>query len=257
MDIWQEDFPLPFGAVDQSDRLTLAAAFDFFQEAAINHAGDLGVGRDRMAETGRAWILSRISVVMDRRPRWREPVRVRSWPRGWEKLFALRDYDILDGEGRVAVRGRSGWLILDREKRRPLRPQGLMESLPLNQGLDALPGGPRALEERQGLEGAGGRRAAYSDIDYNGHVNNARYIQWIEDILDPELLTGAERLRMDINYLSELKHGEPAELRSGPLAPPPEAGPFDRGFAFEARREENGSPVFRAELFLKKGPGKY
>ncbi|MDR2103237.1 MAG: acyl-ACP thioesterase, partial [Treponema sp.] len=191
MNIWQETLTVDFGAVDRSDRLTLAATFDFFQEAAISHAENLGCGRDAMARNGQAWVLSRISVFLERRPKQGETITVRSWPRGWERLFAVRDYDIRDASDIPIVRGRSNWIILDIVKRRPLRPQMLMDKLPLNEGLDALPGGGGALEARDGLIKAGERRAAYSDIDYNGHVNNTRYIQWIQDITEPEILERA------------------------------------------------------------------
>jgi acyl-ACP thioesterase len=252
MDIWQETFPVDFASVDRSDCVTLAGTFDYFQEAAIRHAENLGVGRDAMNRTGQGWILSRISVLLDRRPRQGETITVRSWPRGWERLFAVRDYDIRDGSGVPVVRGRSFWLILDIAKRRPLRPQTLMNTLPLNEGVDALPGGALELEARDNLQKAGERRAAYSDIDYNGHVNNARYVQWIQDILENEDLERARRMRLDINYLSEIKPGEITGLWTVPL-PAGEAGTGAEGldlkaFAFEGRRQDDGPAVFRAEL---------
>jgi acyl-ACP thioesterase len=246
MNIREERVSVPFGGVDKSDRLTMAAAFDFFQEAAINHAEALGVGREAMARMGQGWVLSRISVLMERRPRFGEIVTVRSWPRGWERLFAIRDYDIRDEADTLLVRGRSSWIILDIQKRRPLRPQAIMDTLPLNQGLDALPGGGGGLEARENLIAAGERRALYSDIDYNGHVNNTRYIQWIQDILEPEVLEQAGKLRLDINYLNEVKPGELTVLWTGPL----DAALNDAGAAraIEGRRQTDGQPVFRAEL---------
>jgi acyl-ACP thioesterase len=251
MDIWREKVSVKFGAVDRSDRLTLASTFDFFQEAAISHAENLGVGREALARTGQGWVLSRISVLMERRPRFGEAITVRSWPRGWEKLFALRDYDIRDDSDTPIVRGRSSWIILDIEKRRPLRPQGVMDTLPLNEGLDALPGGGGGLEVRENLVSAGERRAAYSDIDYNGHVNNTRYIQWIQDITEPAALEEARRIRLDINYLSEVKPGDLTGLWAAPLEAAlggPEGGPSGIGRAVEGRRREGGQAVFRAEL---------
>jgi acyl-ACP thioesterase len=237
--IWQETFSVGFRDIDPSDRLTLGAIFDYFQEASINHAENLGVGRASMAQTGQIWILSRISVVLERRPRYRETITLRSWPRGTEKLFAIRDYDIQDASATPLVRGRSAWLILDMEKHRPLRPQAVVDKLPLNQGLDALHQGVPGLTTRV-LTKVGERRAAYSDIDYNRHVNNARYIQWIQDIIDPELLEHASHMRLDVNYLQEIKGGETTELWSAPLD--------DSGFAFEGRRHDTGQAVFRAEL---------
>ncbi|MDR2393114.1 MAG: acyl-ACP thioesterase [Treponema sp.] len=245
MDIWQHRFSVAFKDIDPSDRLTLGAVFEYFQEASINHAEHLGVGRASMAQSGQVWILSRISVVLDRRPQYRETLTLRSWPRGTEKLFALRDYDIRDASDTPLVRGRSGWLIVDREKLRPLRPYEVVEKLPLNQGFDALPKAMSALSVRDGLNKVGERRAAYSDIDYNRHVNNTRYIQWIQDITDPALLEQASSMHLDINYLGEVKGGAITELWSAPLKGAEEGSRF----AFEGRRQD-GPVVFRAELRL-------
>jgi acyl-ACP thioesterase len=260
-DIWQEILPIRFGHVDRSDRLTIFSTFDLFQEAAISHAADLGVGRDDLARTKQLWVLSRISVLMERRPQYGETVTVRSWPLGADRLFAVRDYDIRDGRDRPVIRGRSGWLVLDLEKRRPLRVHQVVESLPPNEGLHALPGGAGSLDTRPDLVKAGERRAVFSDIDYNGHVNNARYIQWIQDLIEPEILEKADKLRMDINYLGEVKYGEITELRTALAAEfgswngigpgePPSGGeiPCTFGLAVEGKRLANGQPVFRAEL---------
>jgi acyl-ACP thioesterase len=256
--MWQEEHRVRFGDIDPSDRLTLAAAFNLFQEAAMSHAEDLGVGRESLAQTGELWILSRISVYIARRPRFREDIIVRSWPRGWEKLFAIRDYDILDREGRAVVRGRSGWIILDMAKRRPLRVQQVVEPLPSNEGINAFSALSPGLAGRVTLQKRGERIAAYSDIDYNGHVNNARYIHWLQDITPLETLEQADQMRLDINYLSEVMPGETVELWSGPL----EAGDFylpgspredyperiKEALAYEGRRPGSDKPVLRAEL---------
>jgi acyl-ACP thioesterase len=272
MDIYAEQLSVRFADIDQSDTLTIASTFALFQEAANTHAELLGVGRDMMQKTGQVWILSRLSVFMERRPRYREQITVRSWPRGSNKLFAVRDYDIRaagqSGAEPAMVRGRSAWLIVDLEKHRPLRPQALMEKLPSNEGMDALPGPnpgndpPPSLAPRFGKDAAGDlsppvlRSAAYSDIDYNGHVNNARYIQWIQDLLDPAILAGAKQIRLDINYLSEVRYGETiglytAAIDSSCTGIPGSQAACTSAFAVEGRRETGdaeSTPVFRAEL---------
>jgi len=249
VDVWQETFPVRFGAIDKSDRLTLDAVFQFFQEAAICHAENLGVGREDMARTGQVWILSRMSVLVDRRPKYCETVTVRSWPRGGEKLFAMRNYDIRDKDDIPVVAARSAWLIVDMEKRRPLRPQSVMDNLPQNEGMDTIPqeaGGTAALSECGDLKKISERKALYTDVDYNGHVNNVSYIKWIEDTIDTGLLEKAEKLRLDINYLNEILGGEVVEILSAPIDD--ESGA--KAFAVEGRKKENGQAAFRAELRL-------
>jgi acyl-ACP thioesterase len=255
VNIWQETYPVRFGVIDRSDKLTLDAVFRFFQEAAICHAENLGVGREDMARTGQVWILSRMSVLVKRRPDYCETITVRSWPRGGEKLFAMRNFDIRDKNDIAVVSARSAWLIVDLEKRRPLRPQAIMDNLPQNEGLESLSPedkGTAALEERKDLQKTAERKALYTDIDYNGHVNNVRYIEWIEDALDPQLLEKAEKIRLDINYLNEIMAGESAEILSAPISCAGDSGNSDANyaFAFEGRKKDSGQAAFRAELRL-------
>ena len=271
LDIWREKIKVRFGDVDRSDRLTLGSIFGFFQEAAISHAAELGVGRDVLAGSGQGWVLSRLSLFVERRPAYGETVEVSTWPRGSERLFALRDYVIKGEDGTTLVRGRGAWLVLDIEKRRPLRVQPIVEPMPHNDGIYAFPAGPADLQPRGNLERTNERRALYSDIDFYGHANNARYVQWIQDATDMEILTKADQMRLDINYLSEVKPGETVELwvaRFDGAVPgecadggknttsedyPQQAGP---AFAYEGRRPLNEGPlndstgqaVFRAEL---------
>ena len=251
-DIWREKTKVRFGGVDRSDRLTLWSIFNSFQEAAIYHATDLGVGRDAMASAGQAWILSRLSLFVERRPAYGEAIEINTWPRSWEKLFALRDYAIRDSKDHMIVRGRGAWLVLDIEKRRPLRAQPIMDALPLNDKIDAFSTSPIGLTARENLSKAGERNALYSDIDCYGHANNARYIQWIQDLTDLDTLTKADQARLDINYLSEVLPGETVEFWTSSFEDtfdekdyPCKPGP---AFAYEGRRPGSGQPVFRAEL---------
>jgi acyl-ACP thioesterase len=225
--------------------------FQFFQETAICHAENLGVGREDMARTGQAWILSRITVIADRRPKYCETITVRTWPRGSEKLFAMRNYEIRDNSDIPVVRARSGWIVVDMEKRRPLRPQSVMDSLPLNEGLESLPpeaDGAAGLSEHGSLQKKTERQALYTDIDFYGHVNNVRYIQWIEDTLEPQILEKADKMRLDINYLNEILDGEVIEMFSGQVEGENAAGKSAGLFAFEGRKKETGQAAFRAEL---------
>ena len=257
VDIWREQANVRFGDIDRSKRLTLGSIFAFFQEAALSHAADLGIGLDDFERTGQAWIISRLSLFIGRRPAFGETVQVSTWPRKWEKLFALRDYEIKDAAGIAIVRGRSGWLMVNVEKRRPLRVEPLMNFLPHNDGIDAFPAGFVTLGARENAVKAGERTARYSDIDFYGHMNNARYVQWIQDATNADTLTAADEIRLDINYLSEVRPGETVELWTVPLDEtgkgegenpgdyPRKKGP---GFFYEGRRPDSEQAVFRAEL---------
>ena len=246
--VWSENFTVRFGAVDRSDSMTLSSTFGVFQEAAISHAENMGIGREDMARTGQVWILSRMSALVDRRPRYGETVTVRTWPRGWEKLFAIRDYDIRDARGDAIVRARSCWIIVEIASRRPVRPQAALEGLDMNEGMDATGFVPERLEERACLRKAEELRAAYSDVDYNGHVNNVSYVRWLENSASPADLERARQSRLDINYMSEVLPGESVGIWAGDIESPEGGPPPLRALAFEGKKAGDGKPAFRAEL---------
>jgi len=241
----EETFTICTWDVDQSDKLTMSSAFNFCQEVAGNHARALGVGAEVLREKGFAWVLSRMSLSLEERPGWGARIVVRTWPRGKDRLFAIRDYQLMTPDGRLFGSGRSAWILLNTTSLRPQRVESLGVEIPDNPGLDALPDGAKGVEARTGLQARGDRRAGYSDIDYNGHVNNARYVQWIQDILPIQALLAAPSLRLDINYLAEVRPDERAFLSMAEIT-----NDVPAGFYAEGTLADGTTPCFRARLSL-------
>ena len=252
-DVWSEECEVRFCAVDKSDSMILSAALNFFQEAAISHAHNLGVGREAMAKANQVWILSRMTVLVERRPKYGETFTVRTWPRGGEKLFAIRDFEVCDYNNLPVIKASSSWIIIDLDTRRPLRPEAAMKNLPLNEGLNSgLPIPPR-LQEHLSMEKAMERRALYNELDYNGHVNNVSYIRWIEDAMNPVLLEQAKKMRLEINYLNEIRPGELTGIwKKNITAESSACTNQSNAFAFEGKieRGKEGLTAFRSELRL-------
>jgi medium-chain acyl-[acyl-carrier-protein] hydrolase len=240
-----ESFTICTWDVDQADKLTMSSAFNFCQEVAGNHARTLGVGAEVLRDKGFAWVLSRMSLALEERPGWGTRIIARTWPRGRDRLFALRDYQLMTPDERIFARGRSAWILLNTTTLRPQRVEALGVDIPDNPGMDALLDGVKSVEGRDDCAVRGERRAGYSDIDYNGHVNNARYVQWIQDILPIQPLLNAASLRLDINYLAEVKPDERASLSMVEFG---SGGPS--GFYVEGALGDGGTPCFRAQFSL-------
>jgi acyl-ACP thioesterase len=254
MDVYTKEYNVTVGNVDRNHCIKPAHVFDIFQEITTLHSEDLDGGLNIMQSAGMAWILSRFMVIIERRPEFGEVLSVSTWPRGPEKLFMLRDYIIKDKSGNIVIRARSRWLVLDIEKRRPLRIEMLPVAMPDNSDKNSVIICNSSLEKRTGLIKKCERSANYSDIDFNGHVNNARYIQWIQDSTEPELLENAKQMRIDINYLSEIKSGETVDILCAPFEQS-ETDPNNKifndstkKFAFEGTKRTDNQSSFRAEL---------
>ena len=86
---------------------------------------------------------------MDRYPGWGEEILVKTWPRGIERLFALRDFLITSRQGEVLGRVTSNWLLVDLTTRRPKRLEEVFKRMPIDPGNHAL---DRRLEKLPPLE---------------------------------------------------------------------------------------------------------
>ncbi|GMO61437.1 MAG: thioesterase [Termitinemataceae bacterium] len=242
MDVFEKQYTVTVGDVDKTESAKPSYIFDIFQELTTVHGSDLGIGINEIKSLGMGWVLSRFSVEILRRPKFGETFIASTWPRGPNKLFMLRDYLIKDSSDNVIVRSRSRWIVIDIEKRSPMRPDSLPLALPLNEGRDALVNDGAALKKHEGLEKKCSRTAVYSDVDFNGHVNNARYIQWVQDACPPALIENAAKLSVEINYIIEIKIGESIDIFCGCLE-----NSDGKLLAFEGVKSD-GQTAFRCEI---------
>lgn len=235
---WSDEFRIKSYEADHTGSLKLHSLFNELSDVAANHAARLGVGYKELLQAGYFWVLSRIKVRIFRLPAMGENVVLETWPKGVERLFALRDFRMMDGAGATLVAATSAWLLLDAGRSRPHKIEVLPYKIPLREGVDALPGLPEKLTHVEGLDLKYERKVMPSDLDVNNHVNNAEYVRWITDCAgceDPGAIASIQ-----VNYLDEALLGDTIELRSGK-----EAGQFLR---VEGVSRSGGSTVFQARI---------
>jgi acyl-ACP thioesterase len=178
------------------------------QEAAVNHSYDLGVGYHDLEKYGTFWVLSRIKLKIKTMPAWKDAVTIKTWPKGKDRLFALRDFLVLDSNNNEMIAVTSLWLLIKKDSRRPQRIQSLPVTLPENQGISAFDEQLEKIRPLDNLELNHTRQVMPDDLDVNYHVNNARYIDWILDCFDPSFSAANTMKTIQVNYMDEATHKE-------------------------------------------------
>jgi acyl-ACP thioesterase len=217
--VWTESFKVHSYDVDFNKTATLEALCRHFQEAAWNHAEQLGAGYQRLQHESRFWVLARLLVEVTRHPGWCETVTLKTWPRAAKSVFAMRDFEMFDSRGARIVAGTSCWLVLDAKTRKPQRVDKLISAIKSPQDIRALEREPQKLE--CGILGVAPRHliVQYSDIDVNGHANNARYIGWLQDSYAVEFHRRHTLTSLEINFLGEAVGGNSILARFEEKAP--------------------------------------
>ncbi len=229
---WSEPLTMHSYDVDFARRATVEALCRYFLEAAWNHAEALGFGFSHLARAEKVWVLSRLVLELEAYPSWGEQLRLETWPRGIESVFALRDFELLQPDGTRLAGGSSAWLILDARSRRPQRIEKFLapitpverratqrEPAKIPTALQPHSGqavqGPSESEWRRGLTGESAVwPVRYSDVDLNGHVNSARSIGWLMDSYPAKWHEHQVARMLEVNYVGESRQGDMLSLNT-------------------------------------------
>jgi medium-chain acyl-[acyl-carrier-protein] hydrolase len=213
---YEETFSITSYEADMLGNCSLFALFNRFQEIAGKNADCLQVGYKELQQMNLAWVLSRIKVRIHAIPHWEETVTLATWPKGIDRLFALRDFCLTNEQGKTLAVATSAWLLLDFKKGRPRR----IESLPVNL---QFPGASHAIQEPldkiqmpENFVPVFEKPIWPSDIDTNRHVNNAQYAKWITDCFPQEDSHHRHISSIQINFLEETLLGDTITLLKTP-----------------------------------------
>jgi medium-chain acyl-[acyl-carrier-protein] hydrolase len=220
---------------------------NFFQEAACLDAVRRGFGMGKLASAGHTWMLSRIDFRIDRLPDEGERVKIRTWPSGCQRLFALRDIVLEDSSGGSLVKAVYAYIIVDVTARKPLRPEhALSPELLGAQGAHSIPDFRLGTSPIAEPESVYELTARPRHIDENGHVNNGHIMDWLVDAASERLERFPSELKID--FIQEVLEGDRLEAVVGTPSKGDAPAPSEHALATELRRD--GVAVARAEFLF-------
>ncbi len=213
MQKYSENIEIRSSETDVNNRLKPTAFMSIAQEIAEKSAVTLGFGYKDLIVYNQIWILARFRVVFLDAPKWKEIVNFTSWHKGLERLYYLRDFVVTDMEGRERIKATTSWLVLDLGTRALVRHPHLSDEGRICQD-DALEAPADRIRMPRGVEPelACEHIVAYSDIDKNGHANNAMYMQWSMDAVGYDISSSKAVKEFTINYNREAKVGDVVKI---------------------------------------------
>jgi acyl-ACP thioesterase len=240
INVWREDYRIRSYEVDCRNRLSILSMFSFMQEAASRHAAALGVSIQQLLAENYTWLLSRLKIEIAACPGWNDQIQVHTWPSGTQQLFALRDFKMNGADNQTIATAISAWLVIDLQKRRPVRIAPFVERLKpiegshvLNDRLDKLPALSNAVHEKSFI-------VRYSDLDINQHVNNVKFVEWVVEGVPAATLNAAAPSELEINFLAEAFHEDQILATCSPQ------DPDNTLFHHSLTRRQDGRELVRA-----------
>jgi medium-chain acyl-[acyl-carrier-protein] hydrolase len=209
--VWRENFQVRSYDIGFNGRMRISRLCSYFQEVAGKHASHLNLGYRYMQESGMVWVLSRLYVEFLKFPGWGDDFYLETWPLGMERIFFRRDYR-MDNGSETLITAASYWIPIDITTRKPCKVPLDENVLMANRGRYGLKIPDGNIPAPSGGD-TGYIQVKYSDLDQNGHVNNARYVEWIFDHLGHDVADKPAPRFFAIEYKHEVKLEDNVMLR--------------------------------------------
>lgn len=170
-----------------------------------------------------SWVLLREYVELDRLPILGEALEVLTYPAGFDRLYAYRDFHLFDQDQQLVGRCSSAWMLLHLETRRVSRIPGPIHERFIHQvspgSKDCLPQPNFRLPALDRVDAEQTFRVGTFDLDFNSHLNNVLYVQWMLECRPPDFLATHFPKRLELTFRREAVYGQHLLAREQQIDP--------------------------------------
>lgn len=184
---------------------------NILQLTAAKHAELGGLSFTDMQVCHQAWVLSRMRIEINRLPKWKDVVTIKTWINSLENSRSIRCLEMYLGEEKIAG-CETFWAVFNTDKRKPenlLLPHEHFQKFPDRATLETF----SKIDFQHEMEIIGEHKVKLSDLDIVNHANSVKYIEWCLDYIDLKIIKNQQIESLEMNYLKELSLGDIAEIK--------------------------------------------
>jgi len=205
--IYCDELKLDSYEVDPFYHAHTAYYFRIMQEAAGAHAYYRGVSIPHLQKEGKTWVVTRTKMNISQYASWPNTLQVKTWPQEPWKLYYPRVCRLYDNQDQLLFQSLTHWVVMDQEKQRPIKPSAISDRF----GIVEAPAivdpdlGRRVFFDSSTYAEllTYEPRILYGDCDFNRHVNNVTYLEWILESLPFSFRDSHLATDIDIAYLAQ------------------------------------------------------
>lgn len=199
----EKKYEIHYYEVDYKKRASMTSIMNYFCDIATKQSEDMNIGLKYMEENKMAWVLYKWDINIKRYPVYGDVINVTTNPKCLEKFYAYRHFEVINSKGEKIIDALSQWLLMDTEKRKLKKiPQKLFECYDSKELKSEDIKIPKVSKIKK-VDNDKVFNVRYSDIDTNGHVNNAKYVSWIIETMPLEIVLNYTLKNLNMTYKKE------------------------------------------------------
>lgn len=206
-----------------------------------------GTETDPLAKGELTWILIYYQAELAKIPKKDEKIYLATEYRSYNRLFAYRNFDVLDEDNNIIIQIESVFALMDLDSRRMVKLkddyfENLQLKEPKSSRIKRYPDIAALSEEAELLERD--YYVRYYDIDSNQHVNNTLYLDWGIDVLGGEFLSQHHLTFAAIKFDKEVHYEDYIHSKATLIENPDRKGTYISSHRIETEGKLNAEIEF-------------
>lgn len=205
---FKNDIVVRYSEMDFDKSLKPCALLNFLQDIASENAESLGFGYSYITPKNLMWVLLKYRIEFNEYPVGVDNLTLYTEPRGCNKLFAYRDFELYSSN-KLLARASSVWSLVDFTNMSITNVEKALENTYMKKfaareddlKFKKIPQLTKVDYEKE-------FEVRYNDIDVNRHANNGNYIVWAMEPLSYEIKSSHKLKTIDMVFKKEIKYGE-------------------------------------------------
>ena len=192
--------------------IKLRNLLNYFQDTASIAVQNIEGSTTELIAKGYAWVLTKYEIeFLERLPALDEKFFIHTFHDSNHAYNSLRIFQVTNSNNDLIAWAKTSWLLLDFAAGRPVKPAVHLPELLERDCKEIDPEFkdiPKMPDEFNEIE----QPVRFHDLDYNSHVNNAVYFEWIFEATPLDLMTH-ELKSVYANFRSGVKAGENVKIQ--------------------------------------------
>ncbi len=187
--------------INKFKELRLTNMIQLMQEASMQNVLSLKLSVWDMERSKLSWVLLKKEIRIHTIPTLGENLTIVTYPSGFRKIFAYRDFKIFNEKQELLSTASSIWGLMDMEKRR-------LVMIPAYEFYNIIPEGALeppnfSLKQLDNYQQKFDTKMVWHDLDWNGHINNSVLIKKMLESLPAQIFDNYHIDSMKIQFKTE------------------------------------------------------
>jgi len=243
---FDKEFDLRYFEMDKSGEASPTTILTLLEETAADHCYSIGHSLYDLLEQNVGWVLLSGFLKMERYPKYKEKITIRTWISSYSAIRGFRENIIYDEDHNIIGRGKGLWVFYDIKKRRPTKIWNeFKEKWPAYNEQSVTQDITKKIEAIDSAEITKEFKVNLYDTDTNKHVNNIRYLQWLMESLPENIIDDYYLYAVDGRFITEAHYGDT-------IISSTKRGDEDNSFIHTIKTKDNNKICATGKTFWKK-----